>query len=280
MTLWQRFRYYTEMLSLDICAGVLGSGALAQVTLNARMPFAWWFLLPASVWVIYTADHLMDARKSGGQARNERHLFHYHHFRLLSFMAAMIAAVCLVGALVFFREIVFTGGLLVAALALLHILLAFWGKIRFGKELSVGIIYTCGVWFAPWLNRGAQPITYEPIFVALFLCAAWLNLFMNAVLEFDTDRADGQLFAMENLRRGAVRRYVIVAAFISALVAASLPLLFQSTGQPPRMAASAILACLCATPGIILLAERFFLQGKRYRLPAEWVFSLGLLLKL
>ena len=119
---------YAEILSIDICIGVVGSGALAASLLHAEMRLVWWFLLPAAVWVIYTADHLLDARKIGQDIVNARHKFHRKHFTVLTTVTVLMALGCLVAALIFLSDIVLKGGLLLCILAAFHLAMAFWGE--------------------------------------------------------------------------------------------------------------------------------------------------------
>ena len=70
-----------QFLSLDVVLGALFTGMMAAKLLNCPLPLAWWIGFPLSVWIFYTADHLMDAYRLGAQAHTDRHLFHYTYFR-------------------------------------------------------------------------------------------------------------------------------------------------------------------------------------------------------
>lgn len=279
----QKLLYVIEVLSLDICVGVLGSGALARYVLKSNMKCAWWLLLPASVWVVYTADHLMDARKVGVTAKNARHDFHARYFRVLATTAAAMALLCLVTAVLYLKEEVVAGGLLIAGLSVMHVMLAYWGKVKFGKEVSVAVIYVCGVWLSPWINRTVVPTYFEFLSFGFFLFAVVLNLFMNSVIEYRIDRADGQVFLLESVPRALLRRLVIAGSAISVM-AIFIGLVGDAMAAPPfvtrHIATSVILVLLCAAPGLILFFERFFLWRGRYRLLAEWIFAAGLFLLL
>lgn len=268
--------YYAQVLSLDICIGVLGSGAFAKTLLKASMKPVWWFLLPASVWVIYTADHLMDARKVGARSVNVRHKFHFDHFKILAVLAVVVALTCVVVAFLYSRELVFAGGFVMGGLAFLHIVIAYWGKVRFGKEISVAVVYACGVWFAPFLNRG---VAIEPVHIAafvFFILAAVLNLFMNSVIEFALDRHEGLVFGLGLSTQRTIRKMVIVVSSVAAVSLLCFATYSFGTGGYPTVTFSSLyLLLLCAVPGFILRFENFFAVNQRYRLPAELVFALG-----
>lgn len=273
-----RFQYYAEMLSLDVCIGAMGSGAVAQAIYRSRMKAAWWWILPLSVWVIYTADHLFDAWKLRGNAVNARHKFHHDHFTLLACLAAIAALVSFLGALYYLRDLVVLGGLLVGAFALLHIVLAFWGRVRIGKELSVAVIYTFGVWYAPVANRSTELNVFSVAAVVVFAVAALQNLFMNSIIEYDLDHAEGQTFAAAVLPHHALRHFILG---ISALAAFAIPVLWllpsvHSGLTVSLRAAASFILFLAVVPGAILLLQKFAFFRANYRVFAEWVFALGL----
>ena len=102
---------YAEMLGIDKCFGVVGSGAFAAAMLKAKMRLFWWIVLPAITWVVHTADGLWDARKCGSEIPGRRHKFYREHFRLLATLAALIAAVCSI-AFLCMPDTALTGGFL------------------------------------------------------------------------------------------------------------------------------------------------------------------------
>jgi hypothetical protein len=271
--------YYAQVLSIDICIGVMGSGAFAKTMLKATMKPVWWFLLPASVWVVYTADHLMDASKIGNRSVNLRHKFHYNHFVPLVVAALITAITCIVLAFMYLREIVVVGGIVMGGLAVMHIVIAYWGKVRFGKEISVAIIYACGVWFAPYLNRGTAVTHVHISAITVFVLGAILNLFMNSVLEYAVDRREDQVFGLAFFPRRTMRTVVITISFLCALVAAGYAIIGAIARIDEIMIAGSLyLTLVCLVPGLILYFERFFAVNQRYRIPAELVFSAGLAL--
>ncbi|GAB4430000.1 MAG: hypothetical protein OHK0011_12600 [Turneriella sp.] len=275
--MWSRIRFCIEVLSLDVCAGVLGSAALAKTILQAQMKPCWWLLLPASVWVIYTVDHLFDAHKTGSAAVNPRHKFHSDHFLPLALSAIAMGLGCVGGAFWCLREIVFLGGAFMGTLALTHLALAYWGRIRIGKELSVAVIYTSGIWFAPFLNRRVEVSLEIALAFLIFFLAAVLNLFMNSVIEYSLDDKEQQVYILKTISPKIIRRFVVITAVMSTLAG----ILIASAVLPiAHRWEFTYLMFLCAVPGCILLFERFFRANARYRLPAELSFLAGIALLL
>jgi len=263
-----------HVLSIDIAAGAAASGAMAAAVAGVEMRLGWWILLPLSVWVIYTADHLLDGWKAGSAAVNPRHSFHFRHMRILS-MCALCAAILCAG-LAFFaiREVVLAGGVILICVCALHLALARWDKFKLGKEFSVAAIYTAGVWFGPLLASRAA-LFYPYVFLSIFLLAAVLNLVMSSVMDAEMDEKEGMTYLLRFISPARAGRLVQAGSVIGVLLGALLAafMFVQSPGKPQLWLAAAVLAVLCAAPGLIL---RFaHLGSPLYRIAGEGVFLLG-----
>ena len=92
------FVHLWHLASLDAPTVALTWCIAFAWTVNVRLP--WWVLvlIPLGVWAVYIADRLLDARNSMRLSEleqlHERHIFHWHHRRIL----APIAAVCALAA--------------------------------------------------------------------------------------------------------------------------------------------------------------------------------------
>ena len=85
-----RFYHVINALSLDVA---LGAGVLSLVLgryLGFRIPVTVLLILVLAVWIIYTVDHLLDAKSISGQATSFRHHFHQHFFKAI--LASLILA--------------------------------------------------------------------------------------------------------------------------------------------------------------------------------------------
>lgn len=268
--------FYIHVLSLDICLGVVGSGALAAAVTGAKMKSAWWVLLPLSVWVIYTLDHLLDGQRSGENSVNPRHRFHFENYRILIILCSLAALVCAVLALLLLREVVLLGGAILAALALLHLGIARWGRLRFGKEFSVALIYTLGVWFGPLLIVGFRNWT-APILLGLFFLGTVLNLVMNSLMEADMDAQEGQVYLLSALSPKLAKEWVLRLSLLGFLVSLLLAAGTRKFAPGGSVSSCLVIALICAVPGIILRYSDRFKDSQEYRIVGEGVFILGLL---
>jgi hypothetical protein len=269
---WLRIWFFVHVLSLDIVAGAAASGALASAVLGVSMRWGFWVLLPLSVWVVYTADHLVDGWKTKGRSVNPRHRFHFEHARILSVFLAAAVVVCAGLALFAIREVVFVGGIILSLIAALHLALARYSRFRVGKEISVACIYTAGVWFGPILAAEFVPV-YVWVLLGLFLAATILNLVMNSVMESELDEEEGMVYLLRFISVRRADSLVRIGSILCSLAALALAVYLAQAAEGPALAGAFVVFALAAAPGLILrFADR---KSQLYRLAGEGVYMLG-----
>jgi len=149
---------FARAISLDVVVGAACGGLLAEHVTNARMPPGWWIALLTAVWSIYTADHLLDARRSPGTSGSYRHKFHRRHARALT-IALGFAIVVGLGAALTLRPTVQIYGIGLS-IAVVQYLASAQGLIlrSVPKEPIAGLLYAAGIWGGPIvMGEGPQP---------------------------------------------------------------------------------------------------------------------------
>jgi hypothetical protein len=162
---------WPNLLSLDAPAVAVLWQALFVRCFRARFDVLSAVLLPLTVWLIYSADRVLDAWSNSRSL--PRHEFHGQHWRAI--LAAWIVAFAAAGWLAWKRlpDALFTRGL--ALLAIVAIYFAFvhlTPRRRWPKEFAVAILFAAGVSLAAWQQiRSAADIAT----VAVFCCLCWIN---------------------------------------------------------------------------------------------------------
>lgn len=176
-----------NILSLDIVAGAVMSAMFFARLLKVAILSYGLIALGLTVWIIYTADHLRDAKTIGKQAASERHRFHQKHFRVL--LGLMMLAIAADTVIIFFiRKQVFTWGLFLAALVIVYLLAQRY--LKFLKELFIAVLYTAGV-LLPSLSVTTLPVTaVHMALISQFALTALTNLLIFSWFDSDTDAAD------------------------------------------------------------------------------------------
>lgn len=176
---------FAQLLSLDIVIGVVV--LLRFFCARANIDTGWQVsaLLGIAVWLIYTVDHLRDAEKASGSAR-ERYLFHRANDKTLK-KAILVVLFFAFFLLFLIPTIIFLGGLVLAIFSIFYLLIQHKLSSFFLKELYVSIIYTLGILLVPTLLSGDFQILH---FIFLFLLT-FINLAIFSWYEKEEDLKDG-----------------------------------------------------------------------------------------
>ena len=78
-----RIYRFIRILSLDILAGVICGYTFARIILGSDCPPLTPVILCATVWLIYTLDHLLDAMARKGRSARPAYRWHYQNRKIL-----------------------------------------------------------------------------------------------------------------------------------------------------------------------------------------------------
>lgn len=226
---------WINWLSLDVVlgamAGMLFFSRLLHVSLDWKMDL----LLGLSVWVIYTADHLLDSKGKAELDLSPRHQFHARNFKTLGAIVLLAMAIGLLGAiqvLGWSQELYWSIGL--ALLIAGSMVLIRWGgeKMNGWKELSTAIYYGLGVSWIPMLRAHALDLNWKyGLLVGLFISLAFVNLLMLSCLDREQDKQAGfpsaALLLQPDKLTLKIRQLTIVLIVLSGLVLLLLPSFYR-----------------------------------------------------
>src|SRR5277367_4160689 len=108
-----------NILSLDIAVGAMIGALFFARMFDVVILSQGLFSLGLTVWIIYTADHLLDAKKIKQSASTDRHRFHQRHFKAL--LTVMIIAIVVdITQIFFIRIAVLRSGLLLSSVVAIY----------------------------------------------------------------------------------------------------------------------------------------------------------------
>ena len=258
-----RFYRIINTLSLDVAAGAIVAAWFFGCILEVHiLPYAF-AALAVTVWIIYTADHLSDAKKIQGQASSHRHSFHQRYFNsILAILCfAIIADIIL---LFFIRRPVFIWGLYLIGGVVLY--LALHRTLFFLKEVFVAILYSLGV-LLPSLAVTEVPITslHAGVFAQFFLIVL-INLLVFSWYDAERDISDNLSSFVTWLGKRAAKKFI---GFLFALffVGNLGQLIFfeRNNGLP-------VLLLMGLTLLVVFLFPKFFGKSEYYRMLGDAVF--------
>jgi hypothetical protein len=162
-----------NILSIDIVAGAVISALFFSKLLLVEVKIYGLVALALTVWIIYTIDHLRDARRIRHPAATLRHRFHQENYRTLLFV--LYGAIVIDAAIILFiRRQVFEWGLILSAIVLLYLMIH--RSLRFLKELFIASLYTAGILLLSITTTPVQTGLMHYLVILQFGSIAWANL--------------------------------------------------------------------------------------------------------
>lgn len=176
-----------NILSLDVAVGAAVSASFLARVLGVSLLPQGLVVLTATVWLIYTADHLLDARKVKHPAASARHRFHQRNFRAIAVSAVVLALVDLAILRMVRIPIVIHGLYFSVGVGVYLLCSRYLGYV---KELAAGLLYLGGVLLPAWALCTVPPSLAQWIIVSLFGIVVMMNLILFSWMSFADDLAD------------------------------------------------------------------------------------------
>jgi len=269
-----RLYHQLRILSIDIVLGALSGGIMAVKVFDAQPEIIWWFVLALAVWIIYTADHLIDANKLKADASSIRRYFYYKNFKLIIIVEIILLVVTSTLSFLYFdKRIIYFGAAMVLFVAVYLLIVQIKGSekhVWLQKELIVAIVYTVGIWTVPILKSNKIQLT-EILIVVSFFITVWADILLIALFEYEHDKKDG--FTSSPIIIGRKKSAVLIKALFSFSVIIAL---FVLSNYQDRniMLAALILFLMNAILLVSLKKQAYLIRNERYRIVAESVFLL------
>ena len=177
-----------RILSVEACLAALSTTLYAVFVLDSQVPPAWFVVLPISIWLAYTLDHLLDGARCKTGPSMDRHRFHYRFRRILwpTWLATFATTVGL--SLRFLPPSTIAIGLgLVLSLGLyLSMIQRLNSLSQWSKEFCCAAIFIAATWSVPLYYADSIGIGHGVLILqllALVLC----NLLLFALRERKMD---------------------------------------------------------------------------------------------
>lgn len=254
-------------LSLDITAGAIIFMYFLSMEFGTPVHWSEAVALGLAVWIIYTVDHLLDARIAN-KPISPRRKFHRQYFKVLFFFTASAFCFGLWVMTLLSREIMITGGVLATLTVSYLTFIQIYERFAF-KEILVAIGYAGGVSLIPFSYLELVVAWHWGSIVLLFLTAL-INLILFSWFERKQDQEEGFTSLV----------LVVGEEKVSMILGVIFVLVMIGTGVIMQVGLSLTLAIffLLAVAINFCLSRYsfFFSQNNRYRGAIDAVFLLPL----
>lgn len=264
-----RFYRLINILSIDVALGsvccALWFAKLFEVSLRPQALV----VLGLTVWIIYTADHLLDARRTKGIASTERHRFHQQNFSFLLITVILVTGIDFI--LIFFiRPVVLQWGLVLSGIMIVYFFIQRY--LKYMKEITIAIVFSCGVLLPSVAVTQKTMDVSLALIVAQFMLTALVNLLLFSWFDRHRDYQDGrESFVTLAGERGSKK-------FMEAVFLLNVVLLIGSVFYLPFMIGKvAILFFMNAVLIFMFVRPAYFQAHERFRLIGDAIFLMPII---
>lgn len=261
-------------LSIDVALGAVITSRFIQFKLGTQ---SFWFfdvVLGLAVWIIYTSNHLSDAKKIKGKATSYRHHLHQDYFKAIIIVLVLCSLIAAFLVINFFSLDLIFSGIALLFLVIIHHLIQLIPKLKalmFFKEFRIAILYVIGLSIVSF-NENFELIKSDSFILLSIFCIAMLNLILFNSQEEEMDIKDQLMHHSNKIsdKRRNTFFYLITILFLITLI---LILSIQSYSL-----SIAILSVM----GLILVISFFMRENLRnfdlYRILGDGVFLLPVII--
>ena len=270
-----RLLQWLNSLSIDVTIGSVGGTLMICYLTETEISQFSIIALAATVWLIYTFDHLQDAYSIKGEARTHRHRVHQKYFPYLIAAFVVIGSLCAVFVLPKLPMNVIQLGALLLLLVFLH-----WIFNKFesnnstylGKEFRISAIYVLGIALPAFSSGAFHHPAFLPL-LAMFLILSSLNLNILSLIENEIDRLQDQSSITLNIKSARVSLIIKLLA-ITYLAIFTYSFLFVFESHTPRI----IMGLIFIGTMIPYLIHERLLKNDAYRIIGDLSFSFSYLI--
>lgn len=272
--MFAKFYQYVRAFSLDVVAGAVISARWIGDYFKAEIPSSAILALGLTVWLIYTIDHLLDARKIKSQDAFLRHIIHYKNAPYLFGLIALVA-MALIFALQNLQPYLIWYGLALGSAVFCYLIFVHFirKKVYWGKEWFISLVYATGICLPTFAYIQSIPPILIYFWIQLFLLAS-INLILFNMIEYKEDKKQG--FNSFATVKGVdfSRRVILFLLFTFSLIWSSSFLFFTAEELLDYQAIFILMASVLA---MVLSKEVVLRQEEWYRVIGDIVFVLPLI---
>ena len=280
-SVFQRIFNYINIFSIDVVIGSVMMGIYASRILEVH-PTIWWYLILAmSVWVFYTADHLLDALKGKERSTIQRHIAHYTHRNRIIPLWVIIALFSGIMALLKLDTRIIYTGMLLGLFILIYFVLLYFNRKRFPwllqKELIIGLIYVAGIWLAPIYWYGSIPPGMIQLLMVNMILLTWSEGILISWFEQEEDLQNNHPSFTTLFGKKTAMEFVFILLLL--VTGTAIYILYFTTPDYILKIAFIIQILMSLSLCVILLFSKHYRRQQLYRYFGEITFWLpGLIL--
>ncbi|WP_340153892.1 hypothetical protein [uncultured Marivirga sp.] len=272
--MFTKFYQYIRAFSLDVVAGAVISARWIGNYFDAEIPTYAILALGLTVWLIYTIDHLLDARKIKSKDAFLRHIIHDKNAPYIFGLIAIVTMV-LIFILQNLKPYLLAYGMVLGFAVFCYLIFVHFvrKKVYWGKEWFIALVYATGICLPTATYIQSVPPILIYFWLQLFILAS-INLILFNMIEYKIDKKLG--FTSFATVKGAdfSRRVILVLLLAFVLIWSSSFMFFKTEDLLDYQAIFILMASVLA---MVLSKEVVLRQEEWYRVIGDIVFVLPII---
>lgn len=258
---------YLNLLSVDVAVGAAVSALFLTKVFKVEVRPQGYICLGLTVWLIYTLDHLVDAKMLRGEASTKRHRFHQQYFKPIGLMSLLISLTILPLLFLIYTPVLSMGaglGVLVVVYFIVQ------RKLGFLKEVLGALLYCIGVMLPVIALSEKSFNSLLSVTTILFFNTALINLVLFSWFDRDKDMKDNHSSLVTSVG-GTASKGILYLLFVLQL--GLIVYAFSSVDASVLL----VFASMYLVLVLIFIKDQWFALEDRYRLAGDAVFLIPLI---
>lgn len=211
-----------RLVSFDIVFGVISGAYFASRIFDVSPSIYFWITLGTTVWIIYTADHILDGIRTK-KYDSETYRFHFTNRIVLLSIVIFTGIISAIFVFFFLEKELIIFGIYTFVLVIIYLLLNFAFRKRhrfFPKELIIAALYTCGIFGGVLVLKGNVELLQVLVITNYFLLVL-ANVLVFSYFDSEKDRINKFNSLVVNFGRYLSKKvifFILSIAFIISLV--------------------------------------------------------------
>ena len=208
-----------QALSLDVVIGAIVFSLAIGRYYNVQIPLKVLVCLSIAIWLIYTFDHILDARRINHSASTYRHQFHKKYQNSLIVFSSFLLIIGIINAFYLPASIFYSG-----LAAMFFSSVYFWvlqKETLWAKEICVALIYTIGIFLAPVGFSFDNTHSTQFLLIPQVFLLVLSNLLIFSWFDISKDKKDGHSSTIIHFgikKSEAIIKTVLITGLVVSLI--------------------------------------------------------------
>jgi len=263
---------FLNCFSLPVVIGSVVTAFFFSQYFRSELSWSFYWLLPSTVWLIYTIDHVLDGEKLGLNASSLRHRIHFKYRKELRFLAFLILVLNTILAITTLSFSILIPGSILATFVLGYFILVHKKNTASNpilKEIMIALGACIGMMILPGIPASIEFSLSNSLLIAIFFGINLSNILIFSYFDYHNDISDGFSSGASVLGLGKLHQLIITILITCFFLVALWTFAIVSVRKLPMIMALMLMINIL---GMIMMQKDIFKEQGKYRLWGDMIY--------